>query len=106
MKLASITINTEMRELPHVHHIDMQSPQSPWVRQWTVTIDGPSVYLASPKGWSRDGKQREDGAVTTIEVPRSACSLRWLWSSAVASTVKYGPQVIGDPIIVPDDKKR
>jgi hypothetical protein len=30
----------------------------------------------------------------------------WLWSSAVASTAKHGPQVIGDPITVPDDKKR
>ncbi len=106
MKLASITINTEMRELPHVHHIDMQSPASPWVRQWTVTIDGPSVYLASPRGWQRDGNVREDGAVTTIEVPRSACSMRWIGSSAVAASAKYGPQTIGDPIVVELDKKR
>lgn len=97
MKLASITIGVSIHELPHVAHIDMEKPSSPWVVGWTVSIDGPSVFLSSPPGWSRSGSERSDQAVTTIEVPRAACSMRWI--GPMESTAKFGPQKIGESVV-------
>lgn len=99
MKLASITVGVDITGLPRVRHIDMERPPTN-LKGWTVTIDGPAVYLTSPESWVSDGRNQPS---STFEIPRSACILHWA-GRVTTATSKHGPQTIAPEPPPQDDQ--
>ena len=51
-------------------------PDEPAWKGWTISVRGPSVFIASPPGW-RNGQPAEGTARQVVQIPLSTCNVEW-----------------------------